>query len=93
MTAPKRALASIPFWPRLLSVEEAARYVGVSVTTFTERIGDPWPAGIRIGRRKLFDRLALDRAVDGLSPLEPESPAHDLERGRRDNAGGQVAPR
>ena len=67
MTTPKPALAALPHWPRLLSEEQAAAYVGVSASSFRERIGDPWPAAIRIGRRRLYDRLALDSAVDGLS--------------------------
>ena len=68
MNAPKPALADLPHWPRLLSTEEAAAYVGISVNTFTGRIGDLWPEPIRIGRRVLFDRCAIDRAVDSLSP-------------------------
>ncbi len=93
MSGPKPGLVDMPHWPRLLSVEQAAAYVGLSVNAFSERIGNPWPPGIRIGRRKLFDRLALDRAVDGLSPRKPESPAKELDRGRQQDAGGQVEAR
>ena len=83
MTDAKRpALADMPNWPRLLSEEQAAAYVGVSLNSFKARIGDPWPAAIRFGRRKLYDRLALDRAVDALSRTAPESPEEVIRRGR-----------
>ena len=79
MSGPKPQLADLPHWPRLLSVEQAAAYVGVSASSFVQRIGNPWPAALRIGRRKLFDRLAIDRAVDDLSqggraPSEVDTP-------------------
>lgn len=67
MTSSKTALSDMPNWPRLLSEAQAAAYLGVSINTFRARVGDRWPEPIRDGRRKLFDRLALDRAVDGLS--------------------------
>lgn len=50
-----------------MSEEEAARYVGVSRNTFRERVGGLWPEPIKFGRRKLYDRAALDRAVDGIT--------------------------
>ena len=92
MTGPKPALADLPHWPRLLSADQAAAYVGVSVNTFTSRIGDPWPEAIRIGGRALYDRRAIDRAVDALSKPARQSPAEKLRR-ERDNAGGQVEAR
>ena len=39
MSGPKLALADLPNWPRLLSAEQAAAYVGVSVNTFMGRVG------------------------------------------------------
>ena len=42
-----------------------------------------WPAALRIGRRKLYDRLAIDRAVDALSRPAPESR-------RRSNKAGEA---
>lgn len=81
-------MVEIPYWPRLLSVKDAARYVGVSVNTFKSRIGDPWPEPIVMGRRVLFDRVALDHAVDNLSrrqatPKEGgESPSMDSDNDR-----------
>jgi hypothetical protein len=57
-------------WGRLLSVVDAAEYLGVSVNTFTT-------LGIRVrrmGRRVLYDRLDLDRYVDRMDeqPVERE---------------------
>ena len=90
----KPALADMPQWPRLLSEEQAAAYVGLSLNAFRARIGNPWPAAIRIGRRKLYDRNALDRTVDGLAPRESESsPKEQIRRGREHHAGGEIAAR
>ena len=82
MSGSKLALAEMPDWPRLLSEEQAAAYVGVSLRAFRARIGDPWPEALRFGRRKLYDRLAIDLAVDALSQPTPESPAEAIRRGR-----------
>ncbi len=60
---------SLPYWPRLLGAELAARYVGVSRSTFLAQVGKIWPVPERIGRRMLYDRVKLDRAVDRLSAL------------------------
>ncbi len=90
MTKPK--LVDMPYWPRLLSVEEAAAYVGVSVNTFVQNVGETWPKPIRFGRRKLFDRASIDRAVDVLSKSSPNSPAEAIRRERR-RAGGQIEAR
>ena len=62
------APATLPHWPRLLSVELAASYVGLGVTRF-EALELPCR---RIGKRKLYDRLDLDRWADRLDgqPVE-----------------------
>lgn len=75
----KPALADLPHWPRLLSLVEAARYVGLSTEMFNRRIGKPWPKPIRMGQRVLFDRDAIDRAVDGLTKSAAESPDETME--------------
>ena len=80
MSDPKIALADMPAWPRFLSEEEAASYVRISRTTFRNGVGSIWPKAVRIGRRKLYDRLAIDRAVDDLSQNESGSPAVDSGR-------------
>jgi hypothetical protein len=46
--------------PRCLSQKEAARYLGIGRTLFA-RIG---PAAIRLGRRRVYDRIDLDRWLD-----------------------------
>ena len=93
MTGPKPALAEMPNWPRLMSEEQAAAYVSLSLNTFRARVGELWPKAIRIGRRKLYDRAALDRAIDALSPATSESPAEKIIRGRQQHdPGGSLAP-
>ncbi len=57
-------LAELPHWPRLLSADLAAAYVGVSPNTFRRAVGSRWPQPIYIGNRTLWDRIALDAAVD-----------------------------
>lgn len=60
MTAAKIKPGDLPNWPRLLSREMAAAYVGVSPNAFDAfRI----PA-LKIGTRRLYDRIALDQWVD-----------------------------
>ena len=59
------AARALPNWPRLLSVEEAASYVGLSATTFRERVlAGTYPQPMRDGKRTLWCRRALDAAVD-----------------------------
>jgi predicted DNA-binding transcriptional regulator AlpA len=53
--------------PRGLSREAAAQYIGVSVGKFDQMTKDGrMPKPIRIDGRKVWDRLALDRAFDAL---------------------------
>jgi hypothetical protein len=54
--------------PRGLCREQAAAYVGVSPSKFDELVKDHFmPPPIPIGARRLWDRLALDRAFDALA--------------------------
>lgn len=80
---PVRDAASLPFWPRRLSADLAAAYLGISRSTFLLGVDDgTWPEPIRDGRRTLWDRLALDRIVDGQSGITdlpaagPDEPGH-----------------
>lgn len=62
----------LPNWPRLMPADLACRYVGWSKTGFLARVGvgGIWPEPIqdkRLGKKKLWDRLALDEAVDRLA--------------------------
>ncbi len=63
--------------PRLLSRKEAAHYCGLSVGSFNKAVdnGDIKVEPRRIGHRVLYDRHAIDRALDALSGLGPSSPA------------------
>lgn len=68
MSERRAPLASLPFWPRYLSREEAARYVGVSPDVFdTEVDTGHWPVARRRGGkggRLTWDRVSLDAAAD-----------------------------
>lgn len=52
----------LPAWPRLMGVDLAAGYFGVSANTFKALNIQPRT----IGRRVLWDRLDLDRYADRL---------------------------
>lgn len=71
----------LPHWPRLMGVDLAARYLGVSPTTFKSLNIKSRP----IGRRVLWDRLDLDRYADALGdqPLtiqDTAAEAAEIER-------------
>lgn len=59
--------AALPNWPRLMPADLACRYVGFSRTAFLLRVGDVWPEGIKVKGKRLWDRQALDAAVDQLA--------------------------
>ena len=66
MVAQRADLADLPYWPRLLSREQASAYLGISAPTLDGlRI-----TSIRVRGRRLFDRLVLDKWVDNLSVTE-----------------------
>lgn len=74
MAARRTDLADLPNWPRLLSREQAAAYVGVSAGTFDKEVSDGiWPAGERRGSRVLWDRALIDRKQDERSGLLAQS--------------------
>jgi predicted DNA-binding transcriptional regulator AlpA len=64
-----------PYWPRGLSVHDAAEYVGVSPNTFIiEMKAGQWPQPERRGRRIIWDRHEIDefwdrRKLDILPPV------------------------
>lgn len=64
----------LPFdCPRGLSRLEAARYVGVSPTTFDKLVSDgKMPRPKEIGARRVYDRAQLDSAFDALGDLDFE---------------------
>jgi excisionase family DNA binding protein len=65
----------LPFdCPRGLNRLEAARYVGVSPTTFDKLVAEgKMPRPKEIGARRVYDRAQLDSAFDALgdADLEP----------------------
>lgn len=70
-------------WPRLLSRELAADYVGLGVSTIDGLDGFPEPK--QVGRRRLYDIRDLDRWADALAGLpldaaQEESHKRDVER-------------
>jgi predicted DNA-binding transcriptional regulator AlpA len=53
--------------PRLLSREQAAAYVGLSANQFDEEVRAgrfPTPVDLFVTRRRLWDRCAIDAALD-----------------------------
>lgn len=50
-----------PYWPRGLSRDESARYIGVGTTKFDEMVADGrMPKPKRVDGRTVWDRAALD---------------------------------
>ena len=73
--------AALPNWPRLMAVDLAAAYLGLSATTLREK----GPAPKEHGKRRLYDRNDLDRWADRLGgqPLtvpEQRAEAREIER-------------
>ena len=71
----KPELCDLPEWPRLMSATHAGAYLGIHEFTFQAGVGTVWPEPVRVGRRKLWDRLALDRAVEALAANQQASGA------------------
>jgi predicted DNA-binding transcriptional regulator AlpA len=77
MTERKLHPSDLPGWPRLLSLNLAAAYVGISSSTFLLRVKNgQYPAPWRDGRRRLWDRVVIDNVIDALSKLD--DPRNDL---------------
>ena len=64
--APQRS--TLPDWPRLMSIDLAAAYIGLGISTVREH----GPKPKRWGSRVLYDRRDLDRWADALDgqPLD-----------------------
>ncbi|MEX2650316.1 MAG: hypothetical protein WD673_15005 [Alphaproteobacteria bacterium] len=59
------------FHPRGLNRDQAARYVGLSMTTFNRFVVEGLlPGPLHFGRRRVWDRRALDEALDRMSGLD-----------------------
>jgi hypothetical protein len=73
-------LARIGLVPRLLNVELAGAYVGLSAAAFLRGVElGHYPRPIQDGRRKQWDRKALDLAVDRRSGLISSSSLSEAE--------------
>ncbi|WP_267380536.1 MULTISPECIES: hypothetical protein [unclassified Sphingomonas] len=73
--------ATLPHWPRLMRIDLAAQYLGVSASTFRGLAITPQ----NIGACVVYDRQSLDRFADHLAgqPLTPEersAQSADVER-------------
>ena len=68
-----RERAPVAYPPRGMRREDAARYVGVSPTKFSQWVSDGlMPEGRRVEGVTLWDRLALDDAMNALFDDQPE---------------------
>lgn len=72
---------ALPDWPRLMSEPLAAEYLSIGTTMLRER----GPRPKRLGKRRLYDRVDLDRWADNLGgqPLnvaQQRTEAIDIER-------------
>lgn len=95
MTTARLTLEGLPFWPRFLTREEAARYVGVSASTFDEEVSaGSWPQPQRRGAkggRVTWDRVLLDQWADRMAGLDiapPPAPIVPVERGWQESISG-----
>jgi excisionase family DNA binding protein len=71
-------IASLPYPPRGMSRDEAARYIGVGTTKFDEMVQDGrMPRPKRIDGRVVWDRLRLDVAF---SDLPDDTKVNPLDR-------------
>ncbi|CAB4124714.1 hypothetical protein UFOVP55_22 [uncultured Caudovirales phage] len=65
MSDPKLRPHMMPGWPRMLSVELASAYVGLSPNAFRQAVQEGiWPHPTNIGRRLLWDKSGLDHIQD-----------------------------
>jgi len=67
MTARKMPATALPGWPRLLDARLAGAYLSLGSECLRAHVAaGELPAPLTIGRRRLWDRLALDAACDRL---------------------------
>ena len=78
---------TLAYPPRGLSREEAARYIGVSATTFDRLIAEGrMPKPLRVGKRTIWDRVKLGLAFSALDDAGEEN---RLDRALRMVPGGR----
>lgn len=75
---PSRAVAALE--PRGLARQDAAAYIGIGITLFDALVETgKFPAPARLNGRLIWDRLALDRALDELFDTPAREPAYHAE--------------
>lgn len=73
--APARRIAAVE--PRGLAKAEAAAYVGIGATLFDALVRDgKFPPPARLNGRLIWDRKALDRAMDELFDAPSNHPQY-----------------
>jgi predicted DNA-binding transcriptional regulator AlpA len=78
--AAREALVKAGHRPRLLDLDLAAAYVGLSSAVFARRVAEgDYPKPLAYGSRRQWDVRALDAAIDRLSGLAASSPADESE--------------
>lgn len=87
MASRKLSPPDMPNWPRFLSLDLAAAYLGVSSNTFKWEVSRGiWPQAIRRGPtsfRMTWDRFAIDRKankVSGLGGDDMDAAGDELDR-------------
>lgn len=86
MAATVQSLANMPYWPLMLSDEQAAAYVGLSRESFRRAVdsGD-YPHPVRShGRRVLWYRPGLDQAAAELAGLRIAANDRPIEQSEID---------
>jgi predicted DNA-binding transcriptional regulator AlpA len=73
---PSRRRESAAVEPRGLDREQAAQYIGLSRAVFARLVSeDILPEALPFGRRRVWDRRALDKALDQLSGIKRQDAA------------------
>jgi predicted DNA-binding transcriptional regulator AlpA len=71
-------LVKLGLRPRLVELEIAAAYVGLSASAFEKGVREGlYPKPIRDGRKPRWDLRALDQVIDRRSGLAPSSPGDE----------------
>lgn len=73
----KRDLSNLPDWPRLLSRDDAAAYLGVSAWQIDDWRREGFISDYVTGTKR-FDRHAIDKRLDVLSGLRDGPPGGRL---------------
>jgi len=71
-------IALMPNWPARMGEDLAALYMGVSASTFRDRVkGKAYPQPVREGGRLLWARRQLDHYIDAQFNLAQPGEAED----------------